>query len=210
MTKKILAAASILFMFLLPNGYSQTPQFGVKAGLNLASMSIDGANDSNLLPGFHAGGYAVMPLFDGTFAIQPEFLFSGKGIRIEHNNIITGQSKYNFNYIDVPVYLIYNLQEDFYFQLGPYLGFMVNASSETDASVLNFLNLDTEGDINSEYFNSIDLGLSGGMGLRFMNFDFGFNYSLGLLPVADEDDILEPIFGNAKNNVIQLYAGYRF
>ncbi|MFW6226663.1 MAG: porin family protein [Bacteroidota bacterium] len=209
MKKSIITLAIITFTMLY-NVNAQERQFGVKGGLNLASLSVEDADDSNLLTSFHAGLYANLPVVADFVALQPELLYSGKGIRVEYTNLVTGESEYQLNYIDIPIYLIYNLQTDFYFQAGPYVGILMNAQSETDAEILSFLDLDTEDEIDKDYFNDIDFGLSAGMGFRVSQLDVGFNYSFGLLPVADEDDSLEPLIGDAKNRVIQVYVGFRF
>lgn len=190
--------------------HAQMPQLGIKAGLNLSNMSVEGADDSNILPGFHVGAFTSVPIGTSAFSVQPEVLFSTKGMKAEYTGIVTGETTYRLNYIDIPVYLVYNLARDFNFHAGPYVGFLLNANTETDAEVLDFLEITNQDDLDKEYFNGTTVGLSAGLGFSLMKFDLGFNYSFGFIPVADEEKALEPLLGDAKNNVIQVYVGYRF
>ena len=197
----------IIGIGVFSQAHAQMPQFGIKAGLNLSNMSVDGADDSNILPGFHVGAFTSVPIGTSAFSVQPELLYSTKGMKAEYTESVTGEATYRLNYIDIPVYLVYNLARDFNFHAGPYVGFLLNAHTEFDSEVVDFLEITSE---DEDYFNSITVGLSAGLGFSLMKFDLGFNYSFGFIPVADENKALEPLLGDAKNNVIQVYVGYRF
>jgi len=188
---------------------------GIKGGFNLSYLSTDDANDNNIIPGFHAGVFANFDIAN-SFGIQPEVLFSTKGMKTIYDedflgvSIADGKSKLNINYIDVPLYLKFNLADDFALKFGPYLGLLVNADFETDAEVLSFIDIDTEDEIDKNSFNLVDYGISGGLEFSIYQMIMGFNYSLGLNEVAKEGESMELLLGNARNNSIQLYAGFVF
>ncbi|MCG6188339.1 porin family protein [Maribellus maritimus] len=191
--------------------YAQESQSGIKGGLNLSSLTTDGNNDKNLKTGFHAGVYTKIPLSE-SFAIQPELMYSGKGIKLNYDEsaFADGETKFNLNYIDLPVKLVFNLSEDFEFQFGPYVGYLINANVDTNAEVLDFWNIESNDELNREHFHSLDYGLTAGLGFDLEPLILGFNYNLGLNQVAKDDDASYDILGDAKNSVIQVYVGMKF
>ena len=209
-----IAIISLSFLFST-SLIAQEFKVGVKGGLNLSFLSLDDVGDKNILPGFHVGVFGKIPL-SSSLAFQPEVLFSTKGTKIVYDEkflgfqIADGESKFNLNYIEVPLYLVFNLSEVFNFHVGPYAGFLMNANVETTGDILSFINVDSSEDLDRSNFNKIDYGLSGGLGLSFNSIELGFNYNLGLLKVAKDDEALSNLLGDSKNNVIQVYLGFSF
>ena len=208
--------SKILFLSLILSSFSlytfgQNSQFGFKGGLNLSNMTVEGNDDSNLKAGFHAGIFNKIGITE-SFAIQPEVLYSSKGFKLNYddNAIADGETKFNLNYIDVPVKLVFNLSRDFEFQLGPYFSYLAGANVETDAQVLDYFNIDSTDELDRENFNAFEVGLTGGLGFTIDPLVFGFNYNLGLTQVAKDDEPTEAMLGDAKNTVIQVYAGILF
>lgn len=68
---------------------------GIKGGLNLSSLTTDGNDDKNLKAGFHLGVYNKIPL-GASVAIQPELLYSVKGMKLDYNEsaILPSPSEY--------------------------------------------------------------------------------------------------------------------
>jgi hypothetical protein len=184
---------------------------GIKGGLNLSSLSTEGNNDKNLKAGLHAGVFTKIPLSE-SFSLQPELLYSGKGIKLNYDEsaFADGETKFNLNYIDLPVKLVFNLSEDFEFQFGPYVGYLVNANVDTNAEILDFWEFDSSDELDREHFRSLDVGLVAGLGFDLNPLIVGFNYNLGLNQVAKSDDIAYDILGDARNSVIQVYVGMKF
>ncbi len=208
---KKLLIVSLSVILLGTTLYAQEAETGIKGGLNLSSLSTDDNNDKNLKPGFHVGVFTKIPVSE-SFAIQPELLYSGKGIKLNYDesSFADGETKFNLNYIDLPVKLVFNLSEDFEFQVGPYVSYLVNANVDTDAEVLDFWNIDSDDELDREHFHSLDYGLSAGLGFDLDPLIFGLNYNLGLNPVAKDDDVSRDVLGDAKNSVIQVYVGMKF
>ena len=188
--------------------------FGIKGGLNLTTMSVDDVDENNVFPSFHVGFWGKVPISE-KFAVQPEVLFSVKGMKAEYDEdflgvpVVDGETTLKLSYIDVPVYFVYNLSEDFNFHLGPYVSFLLDANLDADNEILGFIDIDNEDDLDKDNFNKVDAGISAGLGFNLNNFLFGFNYNLGLTEVAKED-AAEALIGDAKNNVIQVYVGLAF
>ena len=213
---KIPTLAIILLSILIPAQLSAQSKFaGIKGGLNLASMSIEDADDKNIIPRFHAGVWGRM-MINEQFGVQPEILYSARGVKAVYDadflgfDIADGETTLDLAYIDIPIYLTYNLSEDFNFHLGPYLGILLNAKIETDAEILEFLNYNNMDDVDREEFNPLDFGISGGLGFTIDPVNFGFNYNLGLRQAAKAGSNMEDHINDAKNNNIQVYVGLVF
>ncbi len=189
------------------------PEFGIKGGLNLTNLTIEGKTENS--PGFNAGLFMRFP-FGIDFSVQPEVLLSSKGTDIIHDEefagipIIDGITFINMQYIDVPVMMVYTLAESLNFKVGPYAGFILDADFATQAEILDFLEIDAEEDIDTEHFKSIDAGLAAGIELDIGNLTIGLRYYLGLTRVAEEEMALDPILGDASNRVFQAHVGFRF
>ena len=194
---------------------AQKNEVGIKGGLNLSWLSIDQANDNNIIAGFHAGVWG-RKMVSENFGIQPEILYSGKGMKAVYNsdflgfNVTDGTTKLNLNYIDIPIYLTYFLSKDFNFHFGPYVGILMNAHINTDTQILEFLNVNSSNDIDRSKLNTLDYGISGGLGFNMDPLILGFNWGVGFNPVAKDGKSTEDLLGNAKNHVIQIYAGFAF
>ena len=209
--KKLVIISLIVLLIFSGKAFAQESQIGVKGGVNLSTLSIDDNNDKNLKAGFHAGVFTKIALTE-SFAIQPELLYSMKGVKynFEDNVLADGNANFNLNYLELPVKLVFNLSEDFEIQFGPYVSYLLNANVDTDAKVLGFWNVSGKEELDRENYNAIDYGLSVGLGFDFNPLIIGFNYNLGLSPVAKEDKLSRNILGKAKNSVIQVYAGIKF
>ena len=133
------------------NSQSQSLDFGIKAGINYASISEINA-DGRL--GF-TGGAFVGARFN-TFALQTEFLFSQQGGRFEGSDIET-------DYALVPLILKLHFLRIFNLQVGPQFSYLIDGSD-----ILESEKLDVSG--------AAGLGLSLGSGLRVdARYNFGFS-----------------------------------
>jgi hypothetical protein len=217
MKRNKLIAASMVFAILLlvPAVSAQESLRGIKGGVNFSWLSVEDADDNNVIPGFHVGVYSKLAITE-QFGIQPELLFSTKGFKSVYDadflgfNVSEGETKVTLSYIDIPLYFTFNLSEDFDFHLGPYLGILLNANSDTDADILGFINIDNNEDIDRDEFNMLDYGLAGGLAFYIQPLTLGFNYSMGLRQVAHEDEAMEVLLSDAKNHVIQVFIGFAF
>ncbi|CAA9200784.1 hypothetical protein FLA105534_03250 [Flavobacterium bizetiae] len=186
--KKVLLSAIAVMAFMSVS--AQETRFGVKAGLNLSTLTGD-AEDAKSLVGFQVGGFAEIKLTD-KFAIQPEVLFSTQGAKFDD---IEGDSKTKLNYINVPVLAKYFITEAFSVEAGPQIGFLVSAKSD--------------GEDIKDFTKSVDFGFNLGAGYNFTeNLSVGLRYTLGLSPVNDNGDDFEDY--TVRNGNFALAVGYKF
>lgn len=164
---------------------AQETKFGVKGGLNIASLT--NLSYTKSLVGFNIGGFAEIKLNE-KFAIQPELLYSGQGAKY-----IDG-TKSNLNYVNVPIMAKYFITEELNIEAGPQVGFLMSAKEDgTDIKDL---------------VKSTDFGVNLGAGYDITkNIGLNLRYCLGLSGVDKEI-----LAGNksSKNSVIQLSVGYKF
>lgn len=207
--KKVFLFFVAIGLFMSPAIQAQESSVGIKGGVNLSTLSIDDNNDKNMKIGFNVGVYNKIALTE-SFAIQPELLYSRQGLKVEYDGIADGETKFNLNYINLPIKLVFNLSEDFEFQFGPYVGYLIDANLKSDAELLGLFDIDSEDDVDRKNFNSIDYGLTAGLGFDLDPLIIGVNYNLGLSQVAKDDEFSYNMLGDAKNRVIQVYVGLKF
>ena len=179
-------------------------QFGIKAGMNVSSISNDGWDDSKAKVGFYGGLFMNAPLAE-SFSIQPEILYNNLGSKTERTVAGTKYSStLNLDYIAVPVMFQYNATPEFYLEAGPEFGFLVNASSKATAgNNSNITNIDTDS------FNKFNMGIGLGAGFNITN-KLGINarYVAGLNDVTDNDKWGSD--ASNKNNNFQVGLAYKF
>ncbi|MBG6188530.1 porin family protein [Flavobacterium sp. CAN_S2] len=202
-SKKLIFASLVLsFMsFTSAQAQEKTPSYGFKGGLNFSNFYTDNVDDSNILTGFNAGLYAKFPITN-SIAIQPEINYTTKGSeQIYDNAVFQGTSKFNINYIEVPVLLVANLTENFNVHVGPYAAYMVSGKTSTDT---NFGSSTSE--LDTDDFNKFDAGISGGVGVDLDVVNFGVRYNYGLTKIGKDNNFTS---SDAKNSVFNVYVGLR-
>ncbi len=122
---KLVVIALIMTHFV----YAQHVEFGIKGGINLASLSdedrLGDAQQKSRL-GFHLGGLAHIHL-NNRWAIQPEVLYSKEGAEFKFP---TYASKTDLNYINVPVLVQLMTGRGFRLETGPQIGFLTSSKYE--------------------------------------------------------------------------------
>lgn len=202
-SKKLIFASLVLsFMnFTSAQAQEKTPSYGFKGGLNFSNFYTDNVDDSNILTGFNAGLYAKFPITN-SIAIQPEINYTTKGSeQIYDNAIVQGTSKFNINYIEVPILLVANLTDNFNVHVGPYAAYMVSGKTSNDS---NFGS--SESELNTDDFNKFDAGISGGVGVDLDVVNFGVRYNYGLTKIGKDNSFTS---SDAKNSVFNVYVGLR-
>jgi hypothetical protein len=101
--------------------------FGIKADLNLASLSSsDDVITYKYKPSFNAGILAHIH-FSHHFAVQPELIYSGQGAKYslagDDINICLG-------YLNMPILLQYMFGDGFRLETGPQVGLLLSAKSK--------------------------------------------------------------------------------
>ena len=223
--RKIILSAVAVFAFGFTNAQeatsnaqattsSQDTKFGIKAALNIASLTGDVDNPSSLT-GFQIGGFAEIKVSE-KFAIQPELMYSTQGgtESVSYSEFISGievevngDAEYKLSYLNIPVMAKYYATPKFSFEFGPQIGFLLSAKNDWSASAtgggVSFSESGSE-DI-KDSTSSIDFGLNLGAGYDFTeHFGAGVRYNFGLTTVDDEGDY------EIKNGVLSISLGYKF
>ena len=186
---------ALIMMVLIAStsSYAQNIRFGLKGGLNFASISTNiGSTDGTT--GFHAGTYLTIKI--SKFAIQPEALFS-----------IQGADGSELRYVNIPIMAKFYLISGLHIEAGPQFGILVDGEEiNTIDAAGNIIALDAK-----DAYKTSDLGLAIGAG-----FDLPFGLGIGARYVIGLNDINEQItFGPSipdipefKNNVFMVSVWY--
>jgi len=206
-------------------GSSMSPvRFGLKAGMNVASLSKDaGLEDQKSKIGFNAGVFANIPVAE-SFSIQPEVLYNQLGAKIESRDEYTiagvttrNVESYstNLDYLTVPVMFQYNFVPNFYIEAGPEFGFMLSAKNKGDrtttvttGSNTSTTNASYTDDIDKDNLNTFNFGVGIGLGYYFTdNIGLTARYVAGVTDVAKDrpsgDDAI-------RNNNFQVGLAFKF
>jgi hypothetical protein len=204
-----------IFMLISQQGQAQKTEkkeerlrLGVKGSFNISTLNnIKGSNLDNANFGFSVGMFAKLPLVHRV-AIQPELYFTTKGASVKYNNLlVAGTTKYNLNYIEIPVLVVYNFTPNFNAHLGPYAGILVsgNAKNVTGNTLFDF-----EKNIDVDNYNRIDAGIAGGVGIDIGAITIGLRYSQGLTKVGKEKSYVgfNYTFPDAVNGVVSAFIHF--
>ncbi|PZR15590.1 MAG: PorT family protein [Flavobacterium psychrophilum] len=194
-----------VFLFALQAEAQVTVKPGVRAGLNLASVTN---MDADIKPDFYIGGFVGIKLAS-FYTLQPEISYSRQGAnsaRFYDPYVIPGpyvtEKDYELQYVSLAVMNKFTFAESFYGIVGPSLDFKVsdnfNAEEDDDAF-------------------GVDFALNGGIGYTLpMGLSIEARYKLGLVDVFGDiynDDYYyeDDNYDNIKlNSVLQIGVAYTF
>ncbi|OMQ09529.1 porin family protein [[Flexibacter] sp. ATCC 35103] len=182
--KKVLLLA-VVTVLGFTNVNAQKIKFGVKGGLNLATISGDNTKGIDAVTSFNFGVVSEIPISD-KFSFQPELMYSGQGYSFNDNTVA-------LSYLNIPLMGKYYLTKGLSVEAGPQIGFLLAAKNEKTNV--------------KDSFNTFDFGVNFGLGYKLDNgLNFGVRYNLGLTDINDVDNYS----GKNKNSVFQLSVGYFF
>ena len=207
--KKLILTVFVAFATVLA---LNAQNFGIKAGVNLASITgdLDDIASMDTRTSFNVGVIAEFEISD-EFYFQPELLYSGQGAKYKFeestaNYLMEGTLK--LDYLNIPLMAKYYLAEGFSLEAGPQIGFLLSANDdweENDDGVKD----SGEDDI-KEDFKSVDFSLNVGLGYKLESgLNFGARYNLGLSNINDTEEV-DIIDFDMKNGVFQIFLGYNF
>lgn len=182
---------------------STQPRFGLKAGVNLATLEIDDDSQSNPYntnnkTGFHGGVFVNLPL-GGALALQPEAVFSTQGSKVSGTvSTPTGNLNYrdelDFYYLNVPVMLQLKATSGLFFEVGPQVGFLLKAENE-------------DGDDLKEDMKKTDFGAGAGIGyLSRVGLGLNARYTMGFSNIMEDNSAGDE--GKYKNRVLSIGLVY--
>ncbi len=184
-------------------------QFGVKAGMNVSSLSKDAnLSDQGSKIGFNAGLFMNAPI-SADFSIQPELIYTQYGEKYDFTAPVTNErfsGATHLDYVALPVMLQYNVTPSFYLEAGPEFGLLVSAKdkakNETTGETL------AESDNYKDSLNGFNFGAGIGAGYFFTpNIGITARYVAGFTDIYKDGQNS----GDAvKNNVFQAGLAYKF
>ncbi len=173
--------------------------FGLRSGVNLSSVNLEttsGSSDAGWKSGFVAGAFVRIPI-SGNFSLQPEFLYSSLGAKIDES--VNNDNRYRLNYFTIPVLAKIRLNKMFSVVAGPQVNFLIQAKR-----------VEYNGDNKSFYketdsFEESDFGVTGGVEMDlFKCLNVSARYLHGLKDI-DPSSLRE-----MKNQAVQFTLGVTF
>ena len=187
--------------------------FGIKAGVNFANVTNASSINGSTKTGFMVG--AFMGSARGLINRRMEVIYSKQGYDYKTNS---NTGTVDLDYILLPMLMGINVGKFALLQVGTQTAFLLNAKADSSSS-------QSGSDPNSnpygsmmEYTKRINMGAAAGLeiypykglliGARY-NVSFGDMYK----DFSNSTTMQPPSFLpkiNAKNNVVQIFIGYRF
>jgi outer membrane protein with beta-barrel domain len=163
-------------------------QLGVKAGMNISTLTGDDVDGAKSLTGFHGGAYYNVGL-NKNFSFQPEAVFSAEGAKDD----ATG-TKMKVNYINITPMFRYNAS-GLFIGTGPQLGFLMSAKATDGTNSVDI----------KDSFKSTNFSWAFGAGYEMSNgLGIEARYNLGLSSIADESGT------DVKTSCFQIGLRYNF
>ncbi len=171
---------------------AQHVNIGIKGGLNVYSLKSDNGLNYDSKLGFNAGLLGHIHLTK-MIALQPEIVYSAEGAKSTSAGV---ESKVSLGYINVPVLVQYMFDNGFRLQLGPQVGFLTSAKTETN---------NVTSDIKDK-LTSADFSISGGVGYVHPASGIGVDarYNLGVSNINKNSNV------TSNNRGFQLGVFYLF
>lgn len=195
----------LLFLFLcIPFSGNAQLQIGVKAGINFVDVTNTAGINADSRSGYMIGGY-IAPRPQKLIGFRTELMLSRQGYDYKTN---TNTGTVNLDYLLLPQLITFNFSKRVELHLGGQAAFLLNAAADSSGGSESSL---------FKYFNRFDYGVVGGVQITpFKGLFIGGRFNASLNNLNKEQQT-----GNGgspgfvpkefiKNNVLQLYAGWRF
>lgn len=221
-----------LVSFVLNTSSAQV-RFGIKAGLNLASISysddyieynevtIGGDISTGMIPAYHLGGLVEFD-FGSNIGLSTGLELNVKGGSLDLEGVFLGQpytaeSEVRPMYLQVPAVLTYR-KNGFYAGVGPYIGFGIGGKIKTEVDAGGQSEEDSDtiefGSDSGDSFASLDYGARLELGYEFNNIRVSASYNFGLANAVPKDAVDEgediDLDFKYRHNVIGISVAYLF
>lgn len=189
MKKNVMTTVSLAVMILCMVTANAQHAFGVKGGVNIASLS--GFEGNNRISAH--GGVFLHHTINTVWCFQPELLFSGEGQRYIDNG---SERTLALNYLQLPLMIQYYVVPQFYVEAGPQVGVLVSAQDKGEETT----HLNVKDDFSAA---QVALGIGAGFKATDKVILYG-RYNFGLTDVTRFDNIVD------HSRVGQLGIAIRF
>jgi hypothetical protein len=171
---------------------SSSVTFGVKLGVNSATIKTDDGSDYGMRLGA-VGGLFLGRQINENVGVQIEGLYSQHGAK---DKAAGSDIKYRVTYIDVPVLLRFG-RTSFHLYTGPQIGYKLDA--EASSKKLD-LTVDLDDDV-----ENLDLGWTVGASVERNRLSLDARYILGLKDISTDASSTD----SAKNRTFTVLVGLR-
>jgi len=160
-------------------------KFGIKAGVNFANVTGNGLDfligdeeSPNNRLGLMLGGLVTYQLSEKLY-LQSELTYEQKGFSEDYSDEDFVET-YALNYVSLPVLAKYYISDDFNFEVGPQIGFLLSAKYKDKEEGEKY-----EEDV-KDLFKNTDFGLNFGAGYQLKNgLGLSARYYLGIADIFD-------------------------
>lgn len=191
----------IVMVFLGLNVYAQDNGFGVRAGVNIASMT-----NYNSKVGFHVGGLYRLQLSSNTpIFFEPGVMLQFKGGKITREGT---SSTLNLAYVEIPATFAYRIQLNDTWAIqpavGPYFAFGISGTLKQ-----SFMGQTQSGDLfgSNGALKRGDVGLKIALGVLIHRVYVGAGYDLSFVNLPKNYTEGDP---KLRNGSFYISAGYNF
>jgi hypothetical protein len=182
---------------------------GIKAGLNFANVTNASSINSSSHSGFQVGAF-LAPQSKGVLGYRTEIIYSKQGYNYKSNS---NTGSVNLDYIIMTHLMAINITKYVQLQFGTQIAILLNAKADSS----------NEGSGGSnpygpmmDYYNKFDYGFAGGIELhpvKGLLIGARLNVSMGKMykdpmTMASQPNFIPKV--DVKNNVVQIFAGWRF
>lgn len=192
-----------ILLLLTPTLLNAQFKIGVKAGLNFADVTKPGGINADSRTGYMIGAY-ISPKTKKLLGFRSEIILSRQGYDYKTS---TNTGNVNLDYLLLPQLITLNFSKRFQIHFGGQAAFLLNATVDSTGSNSGSL---------FNYFNRFDYGVVAGAEISpLFGFFIGSRINVSLNNLNKE----QPLGGSSpnfiprefvKNNVVQLYVGWRF
>jgi hypothetical protein len=197
-----------IFCFLLPLlPVLACAQIGIKGGINFANVSNAKSFSSSSRSGFHVG-LMLAPPSKNIISSRTELIFSRQGYDYKSGS---NTGNVDLDYIQFGQMMSVNITKYFSLLFGAQTAYLLNAKVDSTTNGSSTGNPSVDGIMN--LYNRFDYGFAlGAEGHPFKGLILGMRYNISLNKLYESANTGQmPSFtsNDAKNNVVQLYVGWR-
>jgi hypothetical protein len=193
----------IIILFVVP--VISFCQIGIKAGLNFANVTNASSINSSNQSGFMIGLF-IAPPAKSIVSSCTELIYSRQGYDYKSGS---NTGTVNLEYFVLPQLMGINITKYVQLQLGGQLAYLLNAKVDSSGSGGS-----TGYGALMDYYNRFDYGFAFGAEIHpFKGLLIGARYNIGLGKLYKSAQSGQmPTFSaaDAKNNVVQVFAGWKF
>ncbi|SRR5579871_3971423 len=183
---------------------------GIKFGLNFANVTNASSINSKSQTGFNAGIF-ISPSSKSILSSRTELTFSRQGYDYSTDS---SSGSVKLDYITLSQFMAINITKYVQIQFGGQTSYLLNAKADSSQKSTG----NAQADQILSFYNRFDYGLGAGIEVHpVLGVVIGARYNLSFANLykqaSSSGGTAPPSFVpniNLKNNVVQLYAGYRF